>query len=258
MIFRKTAQAALQTTLQTTSQICLKKKGFTLIELIVVIAILAILAAVAVPAFSAISDNARAEADNASLKILNDATTYYGLTKITATTDAFDSITTDTGRMQELITKGYLNEIVTPQQRNVSFIWDIPSQKWLTGGAVSSAVSTKVSGAISNAVSSTASSGSTAASSGGIAVTGVTLSQTTMTLAATTGGGMNDGPKTLTAAVSPANATNKAVKWSSSNTAAATVDANGVVRFVSPGTAIITVTTADGGKTASCTVKTQW
>ncbi len=59
--------------------------------------------------------------------------------------------------------------------------------------------------------------------------------------------------ETLTATVEPANATNKAVTWSSDNSGVATVS-NGVVTAVTPGTATITVTTEDGNKTASCTV----
>ncbi len=58
---------------------------------------------------------------------------------------------------------------------------------------------------------------------------------------------------TLTATVAPSNATNKSVTWKSSNTAVATVE-NGVVKAVKAGSATITVTTADGGKTASCAV----
>ena len=42
--------------------------------------------------------------------------------------------------------------------------------------------------------------------------------------------------------------------WSSSASAVATVDANGKVTAVGAGTAVITVTTADGGKTATCKV----
>ncbi|MBR4227342.1 MAG: Ig domain-containing protein, partial [Candidatus Methanomethylophilaceae archaeon] len=58
----------------------------------------------------------------------------------------------------------------------------------------------------------------------------------------------------LQATVLPANATDKAVTWSSSNPAVASVDANGKVTAKSVGTAIITVTTVDGGFTDSCTV----
>ena len=80
-----------------------------------------------------------------------------------------------------------------------------------------------------------------------VPVTGVTLSQTAVTLDI-------DQSITLTATVAPENATNKAVTWVSDKTDVATVDANGKVTAVAAGTANITVTTADGGKTATCTV----
>ena len=82
---------------------------------------------------------------------------------------------------------------------------------------------------------------------GSVAVTGVTLDPTTLAL--TVGG----EAKTLTATVSPDNATNKAVTWTSDKPAVATV-ADGKVTPVGAGTAIITVTTVDGGKTATCMV----
>lgn len=80
-----------------------------------------------------------------------------------------------------------------------------------------------------------------------IPVTGVTLDRTAMNLNA-------GASSALTAVVAPENATNKAVTWSSSNPAVATVDSNGTVTAVGAGTATITVTTADGSKTAVCTV----
>ena len=80
-----------------------------------------------------------------------------------------------------------------------------------------------------------------------VPVTGVTLDKTTMSL--TVGGNGK-----LTATVAPNNATDKDVTWSSSNTAVATVDANGKVTAVAVGTATITVTTVDGEKTATCSV----
>jgi len=78
------------------------------------------------------------------------------------------------------------------------------------------------------------------------AVTGVTLSPTMLSLKV-------GNSQALTATVAPDNATNKAVTWSSSNTAIATVT-DGTVTAVAEGTATITVTTADGNKTATCAV----
>lgn len=79
-----------------------------------------------------------------------------------------------------------------------------------------------------------------------VPVTGVTLDETTLTL--------KDGEtKTLTAAVLPADADNQNVDWSSDNTAVASVD-NGKITALKAGSAKITVTTKDGGKTAVCSV----
>ena len=58
----------------------------------------------------------------------------------------------------------------------------------------------------------------------------------------------------LIATVNPSYATNKSVTWSSSDNNVATVDANGLVTALSAGSTTITVTTADGGKIATCTV----
>lgn len=80
-----------------------------------------------------------------------------------------------------------------------------------------------------------------------IPVTGVSLDQMSLTMVA----GDN---RTLTATVSPSDATDKSVTWSSSNTSVATVSATGVVTAKAGGSATITVTTNDGGKTASCSV----
>ena len=62
------------------------------------------------------------------------------------------------------------------------------------------------------------------------------------------------GSCTFTATVAPSDATNKSVTWTTSNSGVATVNTAGTVTAVGEGTATITVTTVDGGKTDSVTL----
>ena len=80
-----------------------------------------------------------------------------------------------------------------------------------------------------------------------VSVAGVSLDKTEIVL-------VEGSSEKLTATVEPTNATNKNVTWSSDHEAIATVDQNGTVTARNGGQAIITVTTADGSKTATCTV----
>ena len=80
-----------------------------------------------------------------------------------------------------------------------------------------------------------------------VSVAGVSLDKTEIVL-------VEGSSQTLTATVEPTNATNKNVTWSSDHEAIATVDQNGTVTARRGGQATITVTTADGSKTATCTV----
>ena len=79
-----------------------------------------------------------------------------------------------------------------------------------------------------------------------VAVTGVSLNKTSSDLSL-------GSTLTLEATVAPANATNKNVTWTSSNTSVATVN-NGTVTAIAVGTSTITVKTVDGNKTATCTI----
>lgn len=66
---------------------------------------------------------------------------------------------------------------------------------------------------------------------------------------------LNNGESVkLTAEIKPLDATNKALIWTSSNTAVAIVNKNGSVTAVGPGTAVITVSTVDGNYIASSTI----
>ena len=80
-----------------------------------------------------------------------------------------------------------------------------------------------------------------------VAVNGVSLNKTSVSVKA-------GGTTKLTATVLPENASDKNVTWSTSNKSVATVSSSGKVMALKPGTAVITVTTKDGGKTAKCTV----
>ncbi len=82
-----------------------------------------------------------------------------------------------------------------------------------------------------------------------IAVTGVSLTRSEMQLAP------GDNFK-LVARVSPANATDPSVRWSSDQPEIVAIDAeSGEARALAQGDASVTVTTTDGSFTASCSVK---
>ncbi len=76
-----------------------------------------------------------------------------------------------------------------------------------------------------------------------IAVSGVSVDPTTATIVV-------DATVQLTATVSPEDATDQSVMWSSDDGTIVTVDANGLVTGVGAGTTNVTVTTNDGGFTA--------
>ena len=79
-----------------------------------------------------------------------------------------------------------------------------------------------------------------------ISVTGVSLSDTSIEI------GVGNS-KVVAATISPSNASNKNVTWSTSKSSVATVS-EGTITAVSIGTATITATTVDGGYKATCTV----
>lgn len=119
-----------------------KKKGFTLIELIIVIAIIAILAAIAVPAFGQIRQNANASAD------LANARTMFSVVSA-AITD--ESITLPAPDGNDLVTKYYdieevgeatvpfdvtdsMTEVKVKQNPNAQFVVQLTSHGDITIG----------------------------------------------------------------------------------------------------------------------------
>ena len=80
-----------------------------------------------------------------------------------------------------------------------------------------------------------------------VSVTGVSINKSSTTIVA-------GGTEQLSAVVSPSDATNKAVTWSSSDTTIATVN-NGLVTAKATGNAVITVKTSEGSYTATCNIE---
>ena len=78
-----------------------------------------------------------------------------------------------------------------------------------------------------------------------VKVTGITLNKTSEKIQV--GETFN-----LIATIYPANATNKSVKWKSSNDKIATISETGIIKTLKEGTCTITVTSVDGSFSASC------
>lgn len=80
-----------------------------------------------------------------------------------------------------------------------------------------------------------------------VAVQGITLNPTSTSV-------IVGGTATITATITPSNASNKNISWRSNNNGVATVDASGIVTGKGVGNATITAETEDGHKTATCQV----
>lgn len=81
-------------------------------------------------------------------------------------------------------------------------------------------------------------------------VSGVALSEKDLTFYAD-----RPVPHKISAVISPSDASDKSVKWQSSDTSIASVDENGTITPVGVGTAKITAVTNDGGFKADCTAR---
>ena len=118
---------------------------------------------------------------------------------------------------------------------------------WVKGQAKGIVVDTRYNKADVSTFFSAVQTPDTIQASQAVAVTGVSLAPASASLAA-------EGTVQLVPTVLPANATNKAVTYTSSAEAVATVDDDGLVTAEATGTATITVTTEDGGFTDTCSI----
>ena len=135
------------------------------------------------------------------------------------------------------------NQNVTWTSSN-NAIATVNSSGLITGKAVGNATITVTSAADPTKNSSCA----VTVSSGSIAVTGLSISPATASIKV-------GKSSSLALTVSPLNATNTSVNWTSSNPVKASVDANGVVTALEAGATTITATSvSDGTKTATCVV----
>ena len=100
-----------------------KKKGFTLIELIIVIAIIAILAAVAIPKFSSISKDAKIKSDIANAKTISNAVSALiaeGEIKISSDKNGI-KVSKNTEDKESSAIVNYLQNVPTPESADVDY-----------------------------------------------------------------------------------------------------------------------------------------
>ena len=92
-----------------------RKRGFTIVELVIVIAVIAILAAVLIPTFSNLIAKANLSNDQQVVRILNTTLTYGSVTKTPENMqDAVDILTTE----------GYHFMSMKPRSSDCSFVWE--------------------------------------------------------------------------------------------------------------------------------------
>ncbi|AIO18014.1 hypothetical protein KQ51_00110 [Candidatus Izimaplasma bacterium HR1] len=108
----------------------MKNKGFTMIELLIVIVVMGIIAGFSVLTVSEVIHASQEKADINNLNTLNVATENYIMFEEANSTDAFEGINSDLDRITKLLTEGYIDIRVTPQQDTATFGWNTIDQEW--------------------------------------------------------------------------------------------------------------------------------
>lgn len=151
---------------------------------------------------------------------------------------------------KEALTSLGLNVTMTEQYNSTVAVGKVISQSLVAGSTAKTGdtINLVISlGPDPNATTSPTPTNPTNPGTTTVAVSGITVSPTSVSLSV----GVT---RTVAATITPSNATNKTINWTSSNTSVATVSTSGLVTAKGVGSATIIATTADGGKTAYCTV----
>lgn len=98
-------------------------------ELMIVVVILGILTAISVPLMKDYSERVRLTADKATLKVLNSVTSVY--TRVYPYSGVFDNEDMNSVQLMAILAEeGYLDSVVIPQTKGLSFVWVFQDKRW--------------------------------------------------------------------------------------------------------------------------------